>query len=470
MNSMRCWNRRIVDFNMGKSIARDCFISGHVAKGAESDKKKKSMNARPTNVRWRVLLALAFTSFVAYVLRGNISLAAPDLIEDLSITPVQLGYILAAFLFGYSIFQFPGGILGDKFGARKVLAIIAVLWTVTMVLTVVVPGADIASVAVTVGALVAVRFLAGAVQAPIFPVMNVAISRWFPVGGWGFPTGLTSTGLTLGFAAAAPVMAWLLAEYGWRIAFLAISPLGVVSAGLWWWYSRDNPADHPAVNAAEVELITAERLPIVLTPVNPPGWVRVLTNRNIILLTLSYTCSNFVFYEVFNWFHYYLIEVRQFDAQTAAFVTSSQWIAGAVGAALGGWLCDALCRSHGIRIGCRWPIIIGLLGCALLLAGGALQENPALAAAMLALCFFFQQITEGAFWSSSIAIGNQLAGAAGGVMNTGANAVGVLGAMMIPWFAEWFGWTFAIGSGAIFAALGGILLLFVRVDEPIRLD
>jgi ACS family glucarate transporter-like MFS transporter len=413
---------------------------------------------------------LAMASFVAYFLRSDISIAAPVMMLDLGLSEIEWGWVIAAFTTSYAILQFPGGIFGDKVGPRKALAIIASLWSVAMLLTVLIPDPAVASGAMILGSLMAARFLVGIVQAPIFPVINTTIGRWFPVGGWALPTGLSSTGLTLGFAAAAPIMAWLVAEFGWRTAFTMVAPLGFVVSALWWWYARDDPAEHPSINEAEIELIKAGRTTTVMSPINPPGWVRILKNRNIILLTASYFCSNFVFYSTFSWFYYYAVTVRDFDTATASYVTSTQWIAGAAGAALGGWLCDHLVRKHGLRWGSRWPIIIGQTGCVVFLLIGAFHDNAVIAVSFLALCFFFQQITEGSYWSTSIAIGNQLAGAAGGVLNTGANAMGVLNALLVPWIALTFSWQVAVASGAIFSILALVLLMFVRADQPINLD
>jgi MFS transporter, ACS family, glucarate transporter len=53
---------------------------------------------------------LVLASFVSYLLRSNLSIAGERLIVDLGLTKVQLGAILAAFAWGYTIFQFPGGI------------------------------------------------------------------------------------------------------------------------------------------------------------------------------------------------------------------------------------------------------------------------------------------------------------------------------------------------------------------------
>ncbi|MEE4174128.1 MAG: MFS transporter [Xanthomonadales bacterium] len=435
-----------------------------------NSKRRSTRSLMP--VRWRVFAVIALGSFVSYVLRANLSIAAPAMMEDLSLSEADWGLVLAAFTAGYALFQFPGGMLGDRFGPRKALTAIAVAWFIFTVLTALVPSS--APPALILALLVTVRFGVGAVHAPIFPVQNTVFAHWFPPGGRALPLGLSSTALTLGFAAAAPLLAGLIVLFGWRGSFLLIAPLGLLVASLWWWYGRDDPSEHRGVDAAELALIRGEGAgrPAGEGEADAPGpipWKRVLLNRDVLFLMASYSCMNFVFYEVFNWFYLYLVEQRGFDPVTAGWVTSSQWIAGAAGAALGGWLCDRLCRRLGLRWGSRLPIVIGLLICGALLAAGAVADTPALAVALLALCFFFNQVTEGAYWASSISIGGRLAGSAGGVMNTGANVMGIANAMLVPWFAQAFGWTFAIASGALFALAGAVFMLLVRADRPLDL-
>jgi ACS family glucarate transporter-like MFS transporter len=426
-------------------------------------------------VRWRIFAVIALGSFVSYVLRANLSIAAPAMMEDLSLSESDWGLVLAAFTAGYALFQFPGGMLGDRLGPRKALTAIAIAWFVFTVLTALVPAS--APPALIVAMLVTVRFGVGAVHAPIFPVQNTVFAQWFPPGRRALPLGLSSTALTLGFAAAAPLLAGLIVVFGWRASFLIIAPLGLFVAALWWWYGRDDPATHRAMTEAELAVIRGVESPEEGVGPKPDAgsetsaipWKRVLLNRDVLFLMASYSCMNFVFYEVFNWFYFYLVDQRGFDPVTAGWVTSSQWIAGAAGAALGGWLCDRLCRRLGLRWGSRLPIVGGLLICGILLAAGAVAESPAMAVSLLALCFFFNQVTEGAYWASSISIGGRLAGSAGGVMNTGANLMGIANAMLVPWFAQGLGWTFAIASGAIFALAGALFMLLVRADRPVDL-
>ena len=81
------------------------------------------------------------------------------------------------------------------------------------------------------------------------------------------------------------------------------------------------------------------------------------------------------------------------------------------------------------------------------------------------ICFFFNQLTEAPYWATTIAIGGEHAGAAGGVMNTGANVMGVINAMLVPFTAQALGWEFAMAMGGIFAFVGAALMLMVRADR-----
>jgi len=118
-----------------------------------------------TSVRWRILALLFVVSFVAYVLRTNVSIAGEAMMRDLGLSKVQLGAILAAFAWVYAIFQIPGGVLSDLVGARRGLAAIAVSWAVLNLLTGLVPGGSLASPTGALVGLVALRFLMGVAQA-----------------------------------------------------------------------------------------------------------------------------------------------------------------------------------------------------------------------------------------------------------------------------------------------------------------
>jgi ACS family glucarate transporter-like MFS transporter len=423
---------------------------------------------RPTHVRWVVLALLVLASFVAYVLRTNMSIAGESLTRELGLSQVQLGVVLAAFAWGYALFQFPGGVFGDRIGARRALTALAVAWGVLTLLVGVVPGSSTISPGGGVGLLVVLRFLMGAVQAPLYPVTGGGmIGHWFPVSGWALPNGLTNAGLTLGSAATGPLVAWLTLTVGWRQSFLLTAPLAFALAAVWWWYARDTPAEHTSVNAAERALIEADR-PRVDAPPEPGAWRRVLAHPQVLLLTLSYFCSNYVFYFFFNWLYIYLVDVRGFAALAGGFFSAAPWMVGAVGAVAGGYACDALASRLGPHRGYRIMPIAGLSAAAVLIVAAALAPDAYVAVVLLALCLGFQQLTEGAFWAATIAVAGRHASAACGVLNTGGNIVGGVGALVVPVVAESFGWVTAVATSAVFALVGAALWLVIRPERTVE--
>lgn len=424
-----------------------------------------SGSVHPTNIRWRIIAILSFVSFVSYLLRGNLSIAGTTMIADLQLTEIQWGWVMAAFPLGYALFQFPGGCWGDRKGPRLTLTLIAIGWGILIAATSLTPSRDVAPVYMVIGFLLTIQFLVGAVHAPVFPILVSAIERWFPRGRWALPNGLSSAGLTVGLAVTASALPWLITQYGWRTSFLMMAPFAFIAAGLWWWYARDRPEDHPGVNEAEAALVLTDIERVPCDQEGTPAWRRVLINRDALFVTLSYSCMNYVFYVVFSWGFYYLVTVREFNVQEAGFLTSGQWIAGALGAFAGGWFGDFLCSKIGIRWGCRWPIVVGSGASALLLIGVAFHPNAYAAAGMLGACFFFNQFTEGAYGANGAAIGGRHGGAVYGLMNTGANLMGFVNAILLSTVAALLGWKIAISMGAVFAILAIVFILLSRADQ-----
>jgi ACS family glucarate transporter-like MFS transporter len=414
-------------------------------------------------VRWKILALLFAASFVAYVLRTNMSIAGEAMSADLGLSQLQLGMILAAFAWGYAALQFPGGLLGEVLGGRRALALMAVLWGVLNLLVGVIPVVSVTTGLVT---LIALRGLMGVAQAPLYPVTSGGtISNWFPVGGWALPNGLTNAGLTLGSAATGPLIVWLTDHLGWRQSFILTAPAGFLVAALWWWYSRDQPADHPAVSPAELALIQADRPPPSSAGSTARGlWKLVLRDRQVMLLTASYFCSNYLFYFFFNWLFIYLVQNRGFRSLEGGYYAAAPWIAGAVGAVVGGIVCDRLTRHIGIRLACRWPALVSLVLAAGLISAAAMAHDPLLAVLLLSACLACQQATEGAFWAATISVSGEHASAACGVLNTGGNVVGGLGALLVPITVRTLGWGPALATASGFALLGGILWLGIRAD------
>jgi MFS transporter, ACS family, glucarate transporter len=72
-------------------------------------------------IRWRIFALLFGFGFLAYMQQKTITVAAERIMPDLHLSQVQIGFLEQAFVVGYALCQLPGGILGQKIGARRTL-------------------------------------------------------------------------------------------------------------------------------------------------------------------------------------------------------------------------------------------------------------------------------------------------------------------------------------------------------------
>jgi len=420
-----------------------------------------------SHVRWRIVALLVAASFVAYLLRTNMSVAGERLRADLGISTVQLGLVLAANSWGYALLQFPGGVWGEGRGGRRALTQMLVAWGILTLLVGIIPS-GLSATGILIG-LIALRFLMGAAQAPLYPVTGGdVVYHWFPSAAWALPNALMNVGLTFGSAAAGPLIPWIAQVAGWRASFLLTAPLAFVMAVVWWWYARDRPAEHPDVAPGELKLIDAGRP--VAAPEAPGGWRLVLRDRNILLITVSYFCSNYVFYFFFNWLFIYLIEARGFKLLEGGWYAAVPWIAGAGGAFLGGWSCDRLWKRLGARQSCRILGAGALTLSGLFLVAASQAAGPVWAVGLLAVCLAAEQFTDAIYWAAMIAVAGRQASSGCGVMNTGGNLSNGIVALLVPVVVDRFGWSVAVAGGAGFAFLAATIWLVTAADRPLVED
>ena len=62
-------------------------------------------------VRWKIFAFMFAFGVFAYVQQKGLSVAALRMMPELGLTQQQIGWLQAAFIAGYSVMQFPGGLL-----------------------------------------------------------------------------------------------------------------------------------------------------------------------------------------------------------------------------------------------------------------------------------------------------------------------------------------------------------------------
>jgi sugar phosphate permease len=370
-----------------------------------------------------VLAFLCTLSLVVYLDRICISQAVGPIQQELGIDNVWMGYVLSAFTLAYGLFEIPTGHWGDRYGSRGVLTRIVLWWSAFTALT----GA-----ATGLAMLLVVRFLFGAGEAGAMPNLCRVVARWFPPGGRGRAQGLVVTSAQVGGAIAPVATAYLIRAAGWRWAFALFGLIGAAWAAVFFIWYRDNPAEHPAVNAAERDLITAG------ADHRPPGghdltvpWGQILGNANVWLMGLIMACISAVAYMYFTWYPRYLQDARQVEPVTSGWLAGMVLAGGAVGGVLGGLLGDWLFRLLGYSYTSRrWIGGVGLVVAANALWVGASCDNPVAAASWTALANLSANVQLAAWWAVVTDISGRHIGVMFGLMNS----LGVPGAFVSPIF------------------------------------
>jgi sugar phosphate permease len=183
------------------------------------------------------LLVLCIMYFILYVDRVNLAAAAGAIQKDLGLSNTELGIAFSAFNYSYASFQLVGGWIADRYGSRWTLAVCALVWALTTLLT----GAVVGLVS-----LFAVRLVLGMGEGATLPAATRAMTRWMSGSLRGVAQGITHSASRLGAAVTAPVVAFLITWLSWRWSFVVLASLSALWAMLWLWYFRDDPREHSA--------------------------------------------------------------------------------------------------------------------------------------------------------------------------------------------------------------------------------
>src|SRR5258708_7429700 len=236
---------------------------------------------RPTRVRHIILWLTVVAYMITYMDRVVISAAAPVIQKEFAFDMITMGWILSSFRWGYALFQIPGGWLGDRIGPRRALTWIVTWWSLFTSAT---------TLAWSAASMIAVRFLFGVGEAGAFPIATRSLSRWMLPAERGFAQGITHAGSRLGAAMTPALVVLVIANYGWRTAFVMFGMLGLVWSAVWFWYYRDTPAEHSSLNEAELKLLTSSLGGARPRTTRSVPWKKILSSSTLWTLCLMYFC------------------------------------------------------------------------------------------------------------------------------------------------------------------------------------
>jgi len=460
----------------------------------------------PTRVRHVVILLLVLHYANTYMDRVVIAQAGPSIRDEFGLSQTELGVVFTAFTLAYALFQVPGGWLADRFGPRKILTGIVAYWSIFTMAT---------AAAWNRTSLIAIRFLFGAGEAGAFPAATRAFSRWLPATERGIAQGVTHSGARLAGAFTPPLVGVMIVQWGWRSAFIAFGLLGFVWGAVWYWYYRDEPEDHPSVNAAELAVIRGKAEPesrispaagilaggeteMEADEAGGPGasardgeegsvgsragsevdpqdegvpWRILLRSRNMWLLSLMYMCYVYSFWIYLTWTPTYLVEERGFGIVASGVGAGLPLFAGALTNSLGGWVSDRLSATRGLRFGRRVPAIAGFIVGAGFIVPGVLVGNAYLAVAFLTMAAAGLEFTTGISWATAIDVGHEHAGTVSAVMNMMGNLGGALSPFLFGVLVDWTGrWELPFLIAGVMIAISAVLWLKIDPERSVLVE
>ncbi len=151
---------------------------------------------RPTRVRYRVLAVTFAMAFILYLHRFCMSYAQRYVKEDLGLSNDELSLCFSAFFFSYALAQVPSGWMSDRFGARLMLTIYIVVWSLCTAWM---------GWAMGFVSLLIIRLATGLGQAGAYPTAAALIPHWVPNSVRGSASGFVAWGGRLG-GGLAPVL------------------------------------------------------------------------------------------------------------------------------------------------------------------------------------------------------------------------------------------------------------------------
>lgn len=382
-----------------------------------------------------------FAWITNYLVRMAFAALLPHIIPELGLSYTEAGVLASAFFASYACFQFPAGMLGDRFGRRRVLLLGLVAGAL---------ASGVTGFAGSFATLLAARLATGLSQGSLFsndraiiaavtPPSRIALGQAVSFSGPGF-------GITCGL-----LLGGLLGEVmPWRAVFWVFVLPPLVAAAMIRRFVP--PADTPRT---DVPLATRLR--------------HVMAQPNVWLVGLAGTSVMWVQYVLATWTPLLLMESGVRDPGRAAFLASLQGLAGVVGLLAGGWVSDRAWHAG-------WPRKTVMAG-SLLITTAAMALLAAVAPRQPSIATLTVLILVGAacawsVWGPSFAVLGAIVGArdrgtAFGVYNT----VCVLGAAVGPAVTGWTrdvtgsftaGWYLC----AAMALLGAAVVATMRAEPP----
>ncbi|MFJ8247039.1 MFS transporter [Peribacillus asahii] len=389
-----------------------------------------------------VIVFLFLAGVINYLDRSALSIAAPFIQDDLSLTATEMGIIFSSFSVGYAIFNFLGGMASDKYGAKLTLFVAMIVWSLFS-------GALVLAVGFV--SMIVIRVLFGMGEGPLSATISKMVNNWFPPSNRASVIGLTNSGTPLGGAISGPIVGFIAIAYGWRVSFIAIMVIGLIWAVCWWKFVKEKPADSSEkVNTGEAQVAAATEGKLKLT--------FYLKQKTVLFTAFAFFAYNYILFFFLTWFPSYLVDARGLSVKDMSIVTVIPWILGFLGLALGGFVSDFFSKKFaqkGVLFSRKLVLVTCLFLSAVCIGLAGLVTTTVGAVTLVACSVFFLYLTGAIYWAIvNDVVDQRNVGSVGGFMHFLANTAGIIGPTLTGYLVDTTG-TFT----AAFLLAGGLAVV-----------
>jgi ACS family glucarate transporter-like MFS transporter len=374
-----------------------------------------------SNMRWYVAAMMWAAIAINYIDRTVLSAAAPRIQSEFHLSPVQMGVVLSAFFWSYALLQLPAGFLADRFGQKKTLGLAVLWWSLATAVT---------GFATGFKSLIGLRVALGVGEAAAYPSNAGIASRWFPSSERGTVAGIFDSGSKFGGAIALPLIAWMVARFGWKETFALVGSLGVVWTLIWWFMFKDSPAQHRGVNKGELaHILEGQSQKSLDDTTMPMKWYELFKHRNIWAMCIGFFMINYNSYFFITWLPTYLVKERGMGLIEMGIMASLPLLVAMVVEVAAGWLSDRVFASGKLSLTAtrKLFLVVGLL-MASSIGFAAFAESAMTAVILLCIAKSGTTVAASQVWAlpSDIAPRNMTSMVAG-IQNSVSNMGGVVG-------------------------------------------
>jgi MFS family permease len=393
-----------------------------------------------------VVVLLAISAFINYVDRGNLSIAAPMLKDELGISAARLGVLLSAFFWTYACSQLFSGWLVDRFNVNWVFAAGFILWSAATAMTGIVQAFS---------ALLVLRLLLGISESVAYPSYSKIIALNFSEEHRGFANSMISAGLVLGPGFGMFFGGLLMARFGWRPFFIVLGLASMLWIVPWWMWM---PKKHQAT---------------LTDSIGAPRVFEFLRLRSAWGTCAALFCGNYVSYFLITWLPYYLVRERHFSMDNMAKLGGTAYFLGACFSMFSGWLSDRWIATGATPSLVRKTFTGGGLALSGIFIGLAAVSGTNYCAVALILGVIFYGVSASNIWAITQTLaGPKAAGRWTGFQNFIGNLAGVVAPALTGFVLERTGqfyWAFEITTGVALIGMASWVFLIGPV-EPVIWD